>query len=107
MRSRSRARVDEAKIRGGHILRQSAIKFCEDGLADGSTMLEDVVAPDAQDGKTLSPHEFVAATIIRAVSMLGTVEFDDQASFATGKVREVWADRELPCKFVPAKLASL
>jgi hypothetical protein len=65
------------------------------------------MAPEAENRITLDTHEFVAPAVVRTVSVLAAVDFDDELRLATAEIGEVWAYGELPRKFVPCKLAPL
>lgn len=51
-------------------------------------------------------QERVAAVVMKAIRVLGTVELDDETLITARKVREIGADWKLPGEFIAAKLAS-
>lgn len=98
-------RENKTKVGGFDVFGQLPVKSCKDRLADGRSVLQDVVVPDAQDGIALCTHEIVAAAIMWAVGVLGAVDFDDEPLVATTEIREVGTDRELSREFVAAELS--
>jgi hypothetical protein len=90
-----RLRESEAQVESGHVFREPPIERREDRVADGAAMLEDVMAPEAQDRIAMCAHEIVAATVIGAVGMLRAVKLDDELVLSAAEVGEVGTDRML------------
>ncbi len=96
-------RVGETKVGTLNRLRQAPIERGEDGVADGGAMSQDVVVPEAEGGEALLAHEFVAASVVWAVGVLGAVDLDDELRLPTGEVCDVWSDGELAHKVMSAE----
>jgi hypothetical protein len=70
-------------------------------------MSQDIMAPETENGKTLDAHEFVTPSVVRTVSVLAAIDFDNEFLFSTAEIGEVGANGQLPGKLMPAKLATL
>jgi hypothetical protein len=66
-----------------------------------------VCAPKPDHRIAGTTHEFVAPSAIFTISVLASIEFDDEATIAANEISEIGADWKLPDKFVAAKLAVL
>lgn len=97
----------ETKVQVGcsNVFGEPAIKRGKDGLTDGSTMFQDIVAPDTQDQVALRAHKIVAAAVIGTVGVLGSIDLDDEPIFAACEVCVEGADGELTGKAMTAKFA--
>jgi hypothetical protein len=99
--------MNEAQVRRCHVFGETAVKGSENRFANRSSLLQDVVIPEAEDRVALRTHEFVAVAVIGAVGVLGAVYFDDERLFTATKISEISADRELTREFIAAKLSAL
>jgi hypothetical protein len=70
----------------------------QDDLNDSVLILQDVVVPESQHSKILRPQPSVALLVGRGVSMLRTVDLDDEPRIESSEVDNVFADRDLFAK---------
>jgi hypothetical protein len=70
-------------------------------------VFQDIMAPETENGKTLDTHEFVTPAVVRTVSVLAAIDFDNEFLFSTAEIGEVGANRQLPGKLVSAEFAAL
>jgi len=97
--------VDEAQIWRGDV-RQAASQSSQYRFAHGSTVLQNVMVPEAEDGIASLLHEGITAAIVCAVDVLRTVDLNDQPMFPTCEIGEVGTDRELPGELVAAEFST-
>ena len=69
-----------------------ALHHCEDRVEHVIDFFEDVFVPEAEDLKPEVAKVAVSFAVIAALSMLGAVEFDDQAMPVGEEVHDVAAD---------------
>jgi len=63
------------------------------------------MTPDAENGVAFLTHDLVATTIIIAVRMLASVQFNDKLGSSAGEIREIGSNRKLPNKFVTTQFS--
>jgi hypothetical protein len=74
-------------------------QFGIDGIEHGRRTLKDVIVPEAENCVALGSKDAVASAIVAALSVLGSVRFNDQTPFKAGKVHDVGIDDDLPLEF--------
>ena len=72
------------------------IQFGVDRVKYTARAMQNVVVPEAEDGKTLRTQKGVAPAVVLAFGMLRSVSLDDEPSLETDEIDDVRLDNELP-----------
>ena len=67
-----------------------------DRVNDALDIAKHIVVPEPQHAIAFLGQELTASVIGCRVCMLATINFNDDATFETDKVCDIWADRMLP-----------
>jgi hypothetical protein len=74
-------------------------QLCENVLQYGGGLLQDVIVPVPFDAKTFSYQDGVSRGVTLGISMLTTIDFDDEVLFEAHKVENEILKGDLPTKF--------
>jgi hypothetical protein len=70
--------------------RAEGVRYC---LEDTSTVLQNVIVPEAKNAPTVSAQDAVPYFVIAIALMLATIGFDNEPSLHASKIDDIGRDR--------------